>query len=134
MEGAYSRIGPVDLFDRIIAGLEDEHEIKVLCNLMLTKLVIVDPDETSRHLDSIAERYRAILTFKPKESAVKQEVEKINESTKGVLRLTLLLHKTLPASTCSGNNLQSEKWKGYWDFVAKDFRTQLMSVEQEETA
>ncbi|KAL8737976.1 MAG: hypothetical protein Q9181_001158 [Wetmoreana brouardii] len=131
MEGAYSRISPVDLFDRIVAGLEDEHEIKVLCNLMLAKLVALDPEETGRHLEPIAERYRSILTFKPKDTAVKQEVEKLNEANKGVLKVTLLLHDTLPASTNVANSLQSEKWQGYWDWVAKEFRGQLAGVEQE---
>ncbi|KAL8690034.1 MAG: hypothetical protein Q9218_004434 [Villophora microphyllina] len=131
MEGAYSRINTVDLFDRIVDGLDDEHEIKILCNLMLTKLVVLDPDETGRHVDVIVERYRSILTFKLKDTAVKQEIEKLNEANKGVLKVTLLLHDTLPANTSSGSNFQSEKWKGYWDWVAKEFRGQLASVEQE---
>ncbi|KAL8948722.1 MAG: hypothetical protein Q9222_005117 [Ikaeria aurantiellina] len=131
MEGAYSRIRPVDLFDRITAGLEDEHEIKVLCNLMLTKLVALDPEETGRHLDVIGERYRTILAFKPKDNAVKQEVEKLNEANKGVLKVTLLLHEVAMSNASSGSQVQSEKWKGYWEWIGKDFRTQLASVEQE---
>ncbi|KAL9000054.1 MAG: hypothetical protein Q9188_005766 [Gyalolechia gomerana] len=131
MEAAYSRISPVDLFDRIIAGLGDEHEIKVLSNLMLTKLVHIDPEETGRHLDAIAERYRSILAFKPKENAVKQEVEKLNEANKGVLKVTQLLQNILPSNASAANNLQGEKWKGYWDWVGKDFKSQLAGVEQE---
>ncbi|KAL8770901.1 MAG: hypothetical protein Q9209_003552 [Squamulea sp. 1 TL-2023] len=131
MEGAYSRIRPVDMFERILAGLEDEHEIEVLCNLMLTKLVVLDPEETARHLDSIAERYRKILDFKPKDNAVKQEVEKLNEAKRGVLKVTLLLHDIVPANASLGGNLQSEKWKQYWEWVVKEFRAQLTSVEQE---
>ncbi|KAL8670060.1 MAG: hypothetical protein Q9168_005379 [Polycauliona sp. 1 TL-2023] len=131
MEGAYSRISPTDLFDRILAGLEDEHEIEVLCNLMLTKLVVLDSEETARHLDAIAERYRKILDFKPKDNAVKQEVEKLDEAKKGVLKVTLLLKDIVPGNVSSGGNLQSEKWKQYWEWVVKEFRAQLTSVEQE---
>lgn len=131
MEAAYSRISPVNLFDRIIAGLGDEHEIKVLCNLMLTKLVHIDPEETGRHLDAIAERYRSILAFKAKENAVKQEVEKLTEANKGVLKVTVLIHDVLPSNASAANNLQGEKWKGYWDWVGKDFKSQLAGVEQE---
>lgn len=131
MEAAYSRISPVSLFDRIIAGLGDEHEIKVLCNLMLTKLVHIDPEETGRHLDAIAERYRSILAFKPKENAVKQEVEKLTEANKGVLKVTVLIHDVLPSNASAANSLQGEKWKGYWDWVGKDFKSQLAGVEQE---
>ncbi|KAL8835756.1 MAG: hypothetical protein Q9170_003188 [Blastenia crenularia] len=131
MEAAYSRISPVDLFDRIIAGLGDEHEIKILSNLMLSKLVDLDPEETGRHLDAIAERYRAILTFKPKENAVKQEVEKLQQANKSVLTVSLSLHDIAPSNASAGSQVQGEKWKGYWDWVAKDFRSQLTSVEQE---
>lgn len=131
MEGAYSRISPVDLFGRIIAGLVDDHEIKVLSNLMLSKLVYIDPEETGRHLDPIAERYRSILAFKPKENAVKQEIEKLNEANKGVLKVTLLFRDVLPGNASASHDLQGEKWKGYWDWVAKDFRSQVASVEQE---
>ncbi|KAL8700756.1 MAG: hypothetical protein Q9224_000819 [Gallowayella concinna] len=131
MEGAYARISPADLFDRILAGLEDEHEIKVLCNLMLTKLVVLDAEETGRHLDSIAERYRSILAFKPKDNAVKQEVEKLQEANKGVLKVTLLLHEIVPGKASLGGNVQSEKWKGYWEWTGKEFKAQLASVEQD---
>ncbi|KAL8903688.1 MAG: hypothetical protein Q9207_003757 [Kuettlingeria erythrocarpa] len=131
MEGAYSRISPIDLFGRVTAGLADEHEIKVLSNLMLAKLVYIDPEETGRHLDSIADRYRTILAFKPKENAIKQEIEKLNEANRGVLKVTLLLQDVLPANASAASNLRSEKWKGYWDWVGKDFRSQLSNVEQE---
>ncbi len=127
MEGAYSRISPMDLFERILAGLEDEHEIEVLCNLMLTKLVVLDPEETARHLDPIAERYRKILDFKPKDNAVKQEVEKLHEAKKGVLKVTLLLNDVVPANASSGGNLQSEKWRQYWEWVFKEFRQEIKS-------
>src|SRR5690606_5892784 len=63
-------------FDRIIAGLEDDHDIKVLCNLMLPKLIQIAHRETIARLESIAEKFRATLSFKPKDNAVKQELEK----------------------------------------------------------
>lgn len=131
MEGAYTRINPVDLFDRVVAGLEDEHEIKVLCNLMLTKLIILDPDESVRHLDPVAERFRVILAFKPKDNAVKQEVEKAQEASKGVLKVTVLLHNAFPLASNAAANIQGHIWKGYWEWVMKEFRTQLLAMEQE---
>lgn len=119
----------MDLFDRVIAGLEDEHEIKVLCNLMITKFIVLDPEETERHLDSVAQCFRAILGYKPKENAVKQEVEKAMEASKGVLRVTVLLHNAFPAASSPTGNLPGRAWKSYWEWVGKDFRTQLMAME-----
>ena len=131
MESAYTRINPADLFDRMIAGLEDEHEIKVLCNLMLTKLIVLDPEEMVRCLDPIAEHFRAILSFKPKDNAVKQEVEKANEASKGVLKVTVLLNNAFPGAASSSTNPQGQGWKTYVEWVIKDFRAQFHAMEQE---
>ena len=124
-------MNPLDLFDRVVAGLEDEHEIKVLCNLMITKLIILDPDETSRRLDAIADRYRTILSFKPKENAVKQEIEKAAEASKGVLKVSVLLHNAFPATENAPANVQGQAWKLYWDWVGKEYKSQLGAVESE---
>ena len=131
MENAYTRINPLDLVDRVIAGIEDEHEIKVLCNLMLAKLIVLDPEETARRLDAIAERFRAILAFKPKENAVKQEVEKAAEASKGVLKVTVLLHNAFPAASSASTNVQGQAWKGYWEWIGKEFKPQLLAMENE---
>lgn len=131
MDGAYTLINPVDLFDRVVEGLEDEHEIKVLCNLMLTKLIVLDPEETVRRLDSVAERFRTILAFKPKENAVKQEVEKANEASKGVLKVTVLLQNAFPVAASSATDLQGQTWKAYMEWVGTDFRPQLQAMEQQ---
>lgn len=98
---------------------------------MLTKLISIDPEETARHLDPISERYRTILSFKPKENAVKQEVEKLNEANKGVLKVTLLLQEAVAATASSVSSAQGQAWKGYWDWAGKEFRSQLTSAEQE---
>lgn len=131
MESAYTLINPTNLFDRVVAGLEDEHEIKVLCNLMLTKLIDLDPDESIRHLDDVAERFRVILAFKPKDNAVKQEVEKANEASKGVLKVTVLLHNAFPAASEPSSNIQGKTWTSYWEWVGKEFKTQLSVMEHE---
>lgn len=131
MEGAYTRVNPADLFDRVVAGLEDEHEIKVLCNLMLTKLIALDPEESVQHLDAVADRFRVILAFKPKDNAVKQEVEKAHEASKGVLKVTVLLHNAFPSASSNATNVHGQAWKAYWESVVKEFRTQLSAMEQE---
>ena len=131
MEHAYTRMNPLDLFDRVVAGIEDEHEIKVLCNLMVTKLIVLDPDETCRRLDAIADRYRAILSFKPKDNAVKQEIEKAAEASKGVLKVSILLNNAFPAAAGANTNVQGQAWRGYWEWLCKDFKLQVASMESE---
>jgi len=131
MENAYTRINPLDLFDRVIAGVEDEHEIKVLCNVMLTKLIVLDPDETLRRIDAIAERFRTILAWKAKDTSVKQEMEKAAEASKGVLKVSVLLHNAFPAASGASTSVQGQVWKGYWEWVGKEFKSQLTAMENE---
>ncbi|ATZ48523.1 hypothetical protein BCIN_03g07250 [Botrytis cinerea B05.10] len=133
METAFSRMNILDFYDRIIAGLKDEHDIRSLCNLMLNKLVILDPDETARRLDAIADCFRVTLSIKLKESAVKQEIEKQDDATKSTLRSTLNLHARIPsASTGMGaQSGQHQIWRTYFEWVEKDFEAQLKSLREE---
>ena len=133
MEIAFSRINILDFYDRIIAGLRDEHDIRALCNLMLTKLVVLDPDETARRLDAIADCFRSILSVKLKDNAVKQEIEKQDEAVKSVLRVTLLLHGAIPAAGggAAAQGSQHQTWRTYWEWVEKDFEGQLKGLKDE---
>ena len=133
METAFSRINILDFYNRIVAGLKDEHDIRALCNLMLTKLVVLDPDETARRLDAIADCFRSILSTKLKDNAVKQEIEKQDEASKSVLRVTLLLHAAIPAASSSmgAHGGQYQTWRTYWEWVEKDFEPQLRALRDE---
>ncbi|KAI1848562.1 hypothetical protein JX266_005421 [Neoarthrinium moseri] len=144
METAFSRISSLEFYDRVIAGLKDENDIRALCNLMLSKLIVIDPDETTRRLDTIAECYRKILSTKLKEGSVKQEVEKQDEANKSVLRVTLLLadktKTTLPSGTNTGPgaaNQQAQQqvsnpvWQQYWEWVNKDFERSIKLLREE---
>lgn len=133
METAFSRINILDFYDRIIAGLKDEHDIRSLCNLVITKLVVLDLDETTRRLDSIAECYRPVLSIKLKDNAVKQEIEKQEEAIRSVIRVSVLLHNAIPAaSSALGTNAgQHQTWRGYWEWLEKDFEGQLKQLREE---
>ena len=128
MDSAYNRINPSGLFDRVVAGLGDEHEVLILSNLMLSKLITLDPDETSRHLDSISEQFRIVVAFKPKENAVKQELEKASEATRSVLKMSLRLHNAFPAPT---SGPQGHRWLVYYDGVSKDFGQQMNNLQMD---
>lgn len=131
METAYSRINKIDLFDRVVAGLRDDSDIRALCNLMVTKLVDIDAEATLRRLDPIAEAYRAVLSIKLKEGSVKQEVEKQDEAIRSALRVSLLLADR--ASTAGNSQLSntSPVWATYWEWANKDYNTQLRALREE---
>ncbi|KFX97846.1 hypothetical protein O988_04645 [Pseudogymnoascus sp. VKM F-3808] len=133
METSFSRINILDFYDRVITGLNDEHDIRSLCNLMLTKLVVLDSEETARRLDSIAECFRTILSTKLKDNAVKQEIEKQDEARKGVLRVSLLLHNAIPAASSNMGIAtgQHQTWRTFWEWVEKDYEPQLRHIRDE---
>lgn len=123
METSFSGIDIVQFYDRIIAGLSDEYDIRSLCNLMLTKLVTLNVDETSRRLDDVAAAFKVTLSTKLKESAVKQEIEKQDAAVMSVLRVTVLLNEKIPVT--------SQGWRDYWSWVEKDFADKIKSVQAE---
>ena len=96
---------------------------------MISKVTILAPEETEKRLDSMADRFRVTLSFKPKENAVKQELERANEASKGVLRVTLVLNAAFPTIAVGGKGQQT--WKGYWEWVRKDFGRLVQEVEEE---
>ena len=131
MESVYPRLNHSELFDRVVEGLEDEHEIKMLCTLMLTKLIVLDPDETTRRLDAIAEKFRAILSFKLKENAVKQEHEKAADANKSAMKVSIRLHDAFPAASGSNSGVQSQSWKTFWEWLNKDHKAMLTNMEND---
>ena len=84
---------------------------------MTIKLITLASEETERRLDDLSERYSAILSFKPKENAVKQELEKAQEASRGVLKVTRELSNAFPAAEAGqGDHL---KWKAYMEGARK---------------
>ncbi|KAK2608752.1 hypothetical protein QQS21_002741 [Conoideocrella luteorostrata] len=136
METAFTRINNIAFYDRVVAGLKDDNDIRQLCNLMITKLIVIDPDETARRLDSIAEAYRSVLSVKLKENAVKQDVEKQEEANKSVLRVTLLLGDKMKAMTGNAGAVTSNAgaagvWTSYWEWANKECDKQLRGLRDE---
>ncbi|OAL46546.1 TIP120-domain-containing protein [Pyrenochaeta sp. DS3sAY3a] len=135
LEKAFSQLSPIevsDFFDRIIAGITDEHDIRILCNLMLTKLMVIATNQVHLRLESIAENFRAVLIIKPKDNAVKQEVEKIHEGAKGVLKVSAQLNKQIGTESGSGqDDPQLRHWAQYWDWINKEHQLVLKTVTEE---
>ncbi|KNG46636.1 TIP120-domain-containing protein [Stemphylium lycopersici] len=135
LERAFARLSPIevsDFFDRIVAGITDEHDIRILCNLMLTKLMLIAPDQVHSRLESIAENFRTVLAVKPKENAVKQEIEKIHEGAKGVLKVSILLNKQMGTEAGIGqDDPHSRVWAQYWEQISKEHQNGIKAVADE---
>lgn len=126
MEIAPRRIDLVALYDRVVAGIGDDNGIRSLCSLMILKLMTSAPDETSRRLEALSEKFRAVLGVQLKETAVRHEHEKNAEAKKGVVKLSLALQKAFP-----GDDGANVKWVGYLEDMRRDQHTLVREVERE---
>ncbi|KAF9091293.1 Cullin-associated NEDD8-dissociated protein 1 [Mortierella sp. AD031] len=84
--------------DRILVGLVDQPDIKMLCHLTLVRLSIVSPTAVAQRLDDMVEPLHATLSFKMKPTAVKQELEKNQELVRSALRAIAFLSKLADAT------------------------------------
>ncbi|KAL1590239.1 hypothetical protein WHR41_01346 [Cladosporium halotolerans] len=119
------RLDLPSFYDRIIAGVADEHEIKILCCLVLGKLLIIAPSESARRLEPLAQQFRAVLAYKPKENAVKQELEKLAEHNKAVLRVSVSFNKAFAGGD------ESRAWKDYFEWVRREMPQMLKAAEED---
>ncbi|TKA29156.1 hypothetical protein B0A50_03666 [Salinomyces thailandicus] len=119
-----SRIDMNSYYDRVIAGLADEHEIKILCSLVLLKLLEIAPQESLRRMNALAQQLRAVLAFKPKDNAVKQELEKLAEQQKVVVKVSVAFTKRFAGQ-------ENRAWAEFMEWVKKDFAVLVKSSEEE---
>lgn len=115
------------IFDRILDGIPDDHDIRTLCTLMLVRLSAIDPEETSRRLSNLAEKFRIVLGAKIKDNAVKQDIQKVNEANAAVIRTTLEMDRKFP-STSADVGGEMVAWKGYVEYVKKDFSQVVRNI------
>ncbi|KIW03791.1 uncharacterized protein PV09_05094 [Verruconis gallopava] len=115
------------LFSRVVAGLADDHDIRDLCTLLLHRLIVLAPSETASRLDNFVDPFKTILSQKPKENAVKQEMERLAEEQRHVVRVSLVLAKRFPDESSE----LTRAWGAYWDWVKKEFASVVKHVEDE---
>ncbi|KAF2434064.1 cullin-associated NEDD8-dissociated protein-like protein [Tothia fuscella] len=117
LESAFTLLDIPTFYDRVIAGLTDDHDIRTLCTLMLLRLIHLAPGETASRLDVLVEPFKAVLNTKPKENAVKQEIERMHEESRDVVRVSLVLSKSFVEESNDGGR----PWGLFWEGVRKDF-------------
>ncbi|SGY91656.1 BQ5605_C038g11689 [Microbotryum silenes-dioicae] len=83
----------------VVRGLTDEEDVKKLCYLMLVKLAMVAPIAVAQRLDECVPAFKATLDMVLKDSAVKQETERLAELQKSTLRCIAALHRRITLGT-----------------------------------
>ncbi|KAL9109813.1 MAG: hypothetical protein Q9227_005516 [Pyrenula ochraceoflavens] len=114
------------IFDRIVVGVVDDHDIRTLCNLLVIRLAQIAPEESRQRLTSLSENFKVVLSRKPKDTAVKQEIEKMSEANAGVVRTTLELERHFGNG---GEAIETMGWKSYLEWLRRDFAHLIREVE-----
>lgn len=128
--GAPSTLGAIDLpalFERLTAGVQDDTDIRTLCTLMLAKLTSLAPEEVRSRLGSLVEPFRAVLARKEREGAVKQEVERLVEEKRDVVRCAWVVSRAFQEETSEAGSA----WGGFWEWVKTNVGGTLKAVEEE---
>ncbi|KAH9750331.1 Cullin-associated NEDD8-dissociated protein 1 [Citrus sinensis] len=68
------------------SGLEDHYDVKMPCHLILSKLADKCPSAVLAVLDSLVDPLQKTINFKPKQDAVKQEVDRNEDMIRSALR------------------------------------------------
>lgn len=115
------------LFDRLTAGVQDDTDIRTLCTLMITKLTTLAPDEVRERLGGLVEPFKTVLSRKEREGAVKQEVERLVEERRDVVRCAWLLSRAFVEESGDAGS----GWGGFWEWVRQNFASVVKGVEEE---
>ncbi|KAL4655065.1 hypothetical protein ACB092_01G424200 [Castanea dentata] len=100
------------------SGLDDHYDVKMPCHLILSKLADKCPSAVLAVLDSLVDPLQKTINFKPKQDAVKQEVDRNEDMIRSALRAIASLNR-ISGGDCSlkFKNLMTEISKSptLWD-------------------
>ncbi|MED6131170.1 Cullin-associated NEDD8-dissociated protein 1 [Stylosanthes scabra] len=82
------------------SGLDDHYDVKMPCHLILSKLADKCPAAVLAVLDSLVDPLQKTINFKPKQDAVKQEVDRNEDMIRSALRAIASLNR-ISGGDCS---------------------------------
>ncbi|XP_019191103.1 PREDICTED: cullin-associated NEDD8-dissociated protein 1 [Ipomoea nil] len=94
------------------SGLDDHYDVKMPCHLILSKLAEKCPSAVLAVLDSLVDPLQKTINFRPKQDAVKQEVDRNEDMIRSALRAIASLNRI------SGGDY-SHKFKNLMNEIAK---------------
>ncbi|CAH9109572.1 unnamed protein product [Cuscuta epithymum] len=94
------------------SGLDDHYDVKMPCHLILSKLAEKCPSAVLAVLDSLVDHLQKTINFRPKQDAVKQEVDRNEDMIRSALRAIASLNRI-------GGGDYSHKFKNLMGEIAK---------------
>ncbi|KAI3445544.1 hypothetical protein Pfo_002209 [Paulownia fortunei] len=96
----------------LLSGLDDHYDVKMPCHLILSKLADKCPSAVLAVLDSLVDPLQKTINFRPKQDAVKQEVDRNEDMIRSALRAIASLNR-ISGGDCS------HKFKNLMNEIAK---------------
>ncbi|KAL9174874.1 hypothetical protein ABFS82_02G079200 [Erythranthe guttata] len=98
----------------LLSGLDDHYDVKMPCHLILSKLSDKCPSAVLAVLDSLVDPLQKTINFRPKQDAVKQEIDRNEDMIRSALRAIASLNR-ISGGDCSHKfkNLMSEIAKSH---------------------
>jgi len=93
LDTCLSKLVLPEFIEHLTSGLGDVYDIQMLNHLILARLSKKAPAALLAGLDGLVEPLRAAVTSKPKEAAVKQQVERNDELIRSALRAVVFISK-----------------------------------------
>ncbi|KAK2966552.1 hypothetical protein RJ640_014521 [Escallonia rubra] len=94
------------------SGLDDHYDVKMPCHLILSKLAEKCPSAVLAVLESLVDPLQKTVSFRPKQDAVKQEVDRNEDMIRSALRAVASLNRI-------GGGDCSHKFKNLMSDIAK---------------
>jgi cullin-associated NEDD8-dissociated protein 1 len=93
LEACIDRVNIGAFISALVDALKDHYDIKMLADLMLIRLAHLAGPALLEGLEQLIEPLRSTIATKPKEGAVKQEVERNDELIRSTLRAIVAITK-----------------------------------------
>jgi len=101
LETCLDRLELSDFIRHMVSGLADDHDIKMLCHLMLTKLASgTNTGVIVASLEELVDPLRKTVNANLKDNAVKQQIERHEELVRSAMRAIHALEKMPESESC----------------------------------
>ncbi|KAL7749659.1 hypothetical protein RI367_004887 [Sorochytrium milnesiophthora] len=93
LENCVDKIDVFAFLDRVLVGMNDLQDIKIVSYMMLVKIAALSPTAAQQKLDETVDIFRSAVNLKPKANAVKQEIERMQELVRASLKAIVHLQR-----------------------------------------
>jgi len=96
LESCFESLDVPVFLQHLLDGLKDVNDIKMQCHLMLGKLAALAPAAVLETLEALIDPLKATISTKPKDNAMKQDLDSHEEMIRSALRAVNAIARSIP--------------------------------------